>query len=431
MSVKWEKQEGNEGVLTFEVDVDTFESALDEAFKKVVKDVSLPGFRKGRIPRKIFESRFGVESLYQDAIDIVLPEAYTNAIDEAGIFPVDQPNIDLDVIERGKPLVFTATVTVKPEVTLGEYKGLEVDDIPVEVTEEEVDTEINLLRDQQAELVIKEEGEVEEGNTVVIDFEGFIDDVPFDGGKGENYSLEIGSGQFIPGFEEQLIGASSGDDVDVNVTFPEDYHAEDLSGKEALFKVKVHEIKEKVLPELDDEFAKDVDDEVETLDELKEKTKERLLEQKQLDADNQKREQVLLQASENSTVDIPEVMVENELEQMLNEFQQSLQAQGLTLEMYTQFSGQDEESLKDQMREDAEKRVKTNLTLEAIIEAENIEVEEEDIEKEFENMATMYSIEVDQIKQMFGGNTEAIETDLKFRKAIDFLLENSVVKETE
>lgn len=431
MSVKWEKQEGNEGVLTFEVDVDTFESALDEAFKKVVKDVSLPGFRKGRIPRKIFESRFGVESLYQDAIDIVLPEAYTNAIDEAGIFPVDQPNIDLDVIERGKPLVFTATVTVKPEVTLGEYKGLEVDDIPVEVTEEEVDTEINLLRDQQAELVIKEEGEVEEGNTVVIDFEGFIDDVPFDGGKGENYSLEIGSGQFIPGFEEQLIGASSGDDVDVNVTFPEDYHAEDLSGKEALFKVKVHEIKEKVLPELDDEFAKDVDDEVETLDELKEKIKERLLEQKQLDADNQKREQVLLQASENSTVDIPEVMVENELEQMLNEFQQSLQAQGLTLEMYTQFSGQDEESLKDQMREDAEKRVKTNLTLEAIIEAENIEVEEENIEKEFENMATMYSIEVDQIKQMFGGNTEAIETDLKFRKAIDFLLENSVVKETE
>lgn len=431
MSIKWEKQEGNEGVLTFEVDVDTFESALDEAFKKVVKDVSLPGFRKGRIPRKIFESRFGVESLYQDAIDIVLPEAYTNAIDEAGIFPVDQPNIDLDVIERGKPLVFTATVTVKPEVTLGEYKGLEVDDIPVEVTEEEVDTEINLLRDQQAELVIKEEGEVEEGNTVVIDFEGFIDDVPFDGGKGENYSLEIGSGQFIPGFEEQLIGASSGDDVDVNVTFPEDYHAEDLSGKEALFKVKVHEIKEKVLPELDDEFAKDVDDEVETLDELKEKTKERLLEQKQLDADNQKREQVLLQASENSTVDIPEVMVENELEQMLNEFQQSLQAQGLTLEMYTQFSGQDEESLKDQMREDAEKRVKTNLTLEAIIEAENIEVEEENIEKEFENMATMYSIEVDQIKQMFGGNTEAIETDLKFRKAIDFLLENSVVKETE
>lgn len=431
MSVKWEKQEGNEGVLTFEVDVDTFESALDEAFKKVVKDVSLPGFRKGRIPRKIFESRFGVESLYQDAIDIVLPEAYTNAIDEAGIFPVDQPNIDLDVIERGKPLVFTATVTVKPEVTLGEYKGLEVDDIPVEVTEEEVDTEINLLRDQQAELVIKEEGEVEEGNTVVIDFEGFIDDVPFDGGKGENYSLEIGSGQFIPGFEEQLIGASSGDDVDVNVTFPEDYHAEDLSGKEALFKVKVHEIKEKVLPELDDEFAKDVDDEVETLDELKEKTKERLLEQKQLDADNQKREQVLLQASENSTVDIPEVMVENELEQMLNEFQQSLQVQGITLEMYTQFSGQDEESLKDQMREDAEKRVKTNLTLEAIIEAENIEVEEEDIEKEFENMATMYSIEVDQIKQMFGGNTEAIETDLKFRKAIDFLLENSVVKETE
>src|SRR5690625_4036945 len=342
MTAKWEKTEGNDGVLTVTVDAEEFDKALDQAFKKVVKDVEIPGFRKGRVPRKIFEHRFGVESLYQDAVDIILPDAYMKAVEETGIEPVDQPEVDIEEIEKGKDLVFTAKVTVKPEVELGQYKNLEVEEQDTEVTDEDVENEIEALREQQAELVVKEEGEVEEGNTVVIDFEGFMDNEPFEGGKGENYSLEIGSGQFIPGFEEQLIGASSGDDVDVNVTFPEDYHAEDLSGKEALFKVKVHEIKEKVLPELDDEFAKDVDDEVETLDELKEKIKERLLEQKQLDADNQKREQVLLQASENATVDIPEVMVENELEQMLNEFQQSLQVQGITLEMYTQFSGQDE-----------------------------------------------------------------------------------------
>lgn len=429
MSVKWEKTEGNDGVLTFEVDEETFEKALDEAFKKVVKDIELPGFRKGRVPRPIFESRFGVESLYQDAVDIVLPEAYAKAVEEADIFPVDQPSINIDEIERGKPLVFTATVTIKPEVTLGDYKQLEVEEIPVDVTEEDVEEEMKALQEQYAELVIKEEGKVEEGNTVVIDFEGFIDGEPFEGGKGENYSLEIGSGQFIPGFEEQLVGAASGDNVDVEVTFPEEYHAENLAGKEATFEVKIHEIKEKVLPELDDDFAKDVDEDVETLEELKQKTEEKLLEQKQLEADNAKREQVIEQASENATVDIPKAMIETELEHMLNEFQQNLQAQGMTIEMYTQFSGQDVEELKEQMRDDAEKRVKTNLTLEAIIHEENIEVNDDDVEEEFERMASMYNIEVDQIKEMLGGNTEAIKEDLKFRKAIDFLVDNSVVAE--
>ncbi|HLS35006.1 MAG TPA: trigger factor [Bacillota bacterium] len=429
MSVKWEKKEGNDGILTFEVDVDTFEKALDQAFNKVVKDVELPGFRKGRIPRQIFESRFGVESLYQDAVDIVLPDAYTKAVEEADIFPVDQPNINLEDIERGKPLVFTATVTVKPEVTLGEYKQLEVEKIDVEVTDEDVDEEMSALQEQHAELVIKEEGEVEEGNTVVIDFKGFVDGEAFEGGEAENHSLEIGSGQFIPGFEEQLVGASSGDELEVEVTFPEEYHAEDLAGKEAVFEVKVHEIKEKEVPELDDEFAKDVDEEVETLDELKEKTKEQMLEQRQTEADNAKREQLIEQASDNATVDIPDVMIETEVDQMLNEFQQNLQAQGMTLEMYTQFSGQDEEAIKEQMREDAEKRVKTNLTLEAIIEAEDIQVEEQDVEEELEQMASMYNLEVDQIKQMLGGNTKAVENDLKFKKAIDFLVDNSVVAE--
>ena len=429
MSVKWEKNEGNEGVLTFEVDVATFDKALDQAFDKVVKDVELPGFRKGRIPRAIFESKFGVESLYQDAVDIVLPEAYSNAVEEAGIFPVDQPNVDLEVIEKGEPLVFTANVTVKPEVTLGEYKGLEVEAIAVEVTEEDVEEEMKRLQEKQAELVLKEEGEVVEGDTVVIDFEGFLGDEPFEGGKGENHSLEIGSGQFIPGFEEKLIGASSGEDVDVEITFPEEYHAEDLAGKDALFKVKVHEIKEKELPELDDEFAKDVDEDVETLDELKEKTEKNLRDQKETEADNAKREQLIEQASNNATVDIPEAMIETELDQMLNEFQQNLQAQGMTIEMYSQFTGQDEETLKAQMKEDAGKRVKTNLTLEAIIEAENLEVEESDVNEELDKMASMYNLEIDQIKQMLGGNTEAIENDLKFKKAIDFLVDNCV--ETE
>lgn len=426
MSAKWEKLEGNEGVLTFEVDVETFDKALDQAFKKVVKDIEIPGFRKGRIPRKIFESRFGVESLYQDAIDIVLPDAYMEAVEEAGIEPVDKPEIDIDEIEKGKPLIFTARVTVKPEVTLGEYKGLEVEEMSVEVTEEDVEQELENQREQHAELVIKEEGEeVEEGNTVVIDFEGFIDGESFEGGKAENFSLEIGSGQFIPGFEEQLIGKTSNSDVEVEVTFPEDYHEEKFAGKDALFKVTIHEIKEKELPELDDEFAKDVDDEVETLEELKEKTRERLESQKEQEADNSKREQLIELVSDNASVDIPEVMVENELDQMIKEFEQRLQMQGMTMDMYTQYSGQDEQALKEQMREDAEKRVKTSLTLEAIVTTENIEVTEEDIDKELENMASTYNIEVDQIKQMLGGNTTAIESDLKIQKAIDFLVEHS------
>ncbi|WP_077327272.1 trigger factor [Virgibacillus siamensis] len=425
MSAKWEKQEGNEGVLTFEVSTDEFEKGLDQAFKKVVKDVQIPGFRKGKVPRKIFEKRFGVESLYQDAVDIVLPDAYVNAVDETGIEPIEQPEVDIEEIERGKPLVFTAKVTVKPEVTLGEYKGLEVEEQSVEVTDEDVDHEIEHQREHQAELVIKEEGTIEEGDTVVMDFEGFMDGEAFDGGKGEDHSLEIGSGQFIPGFEEQLVGKSAGEDTEVEVTFPEDYHAADLAGKKAQFKVKIHDIKTKELPELDDEFAKDVDEEVESLDELKTKKKEELETQRKQDAENQKRESLIEQASDNAEVDIPEAMVNTELDRMLKEFEQRLQMQGMTMEMYFQFSGQDENALKEQMKEDAEKRVKTNLTLEAIVNAENLEVSDEDVDEELSNMASMYGTEVDQLKQMLGGNTDAIKEDLKMKKAIEFLVDNS------
>ncbi|TQS76125.1 trigger factor [Ornithinibacillus gellani] len=428
MSAKWEKQEGNEGVLTIEVSPEAFETALDKAFKKVVKTVQVPGFRKGKMPRGMFEKRFGVESLYQDAIDFVLPEAYRNAIEETGIEPIDQPSVDIDEIERGKTLVFTAKVAVKPEVELGDYKGLEVEEQDVEVTDEDVDKELEHQREHHAELVLKEDGVVEEGDTVVMDFEGFLDGEAFEGGKGENHSLEIGSGQFIPGFEEQLIGKNANEETEIEVTFPEDYHAEELAGKKSVFKVNIHEIKVKELPELDDEFAKDVDDEVETLDELKAKKKEQLAAEKKQAAENQTRETLIEAASNNATVEIPDVMVQSELDQMFREFEQRLQMQGMTLEMYFQFSGQDEEALKDQMREDAEKRVKTNLVLEAIVKAENIEASEEDINEELEKMSSMYNTDVDNLKQMLGGNVDAVKQDLTFRKAIEFLVEHSKTK---
>ena len=428
MSAKWEKQEGNEGVLTIEVSPEAFETALDKAFKKVVKTVQVPGFRKGKMPRGMFEKRFGVESLYQDAIDFVLPEAYRNAIEETGIEPIDQPSVDIDEIERGKTLVFTAKVAVKPEVELGDYKGLEVEEQDVEVTDEDVDKELEHQREHHAELVLKEDGVVEEGDTVVMDFEGFLDGEAFEGGKGENHSLEIGSGQFIPGFEEQLIGKNANEETEIEVTFPEDYHAEELAGKKSVFKVNIHEIKVKELPELDDEFAKDVDDEVETLDELKAKKKEQLAAEKKQAAENQTRETLIEAASNNATVEIPDVMVQSELDQMFREFEQRLQMQGMTLEMYFQFSGQDEEALKDQMREDAEKRVKTNLVLEEIVKAENIEASEEDINEELEKMSSMYNTDVDNLKQMLGGNVDAVKQDLTFRKAIEFLVEHRKTK---
>ena len=423
MSVKWEKQEGNEGVLTVEVDAETFNKALDDAFKKVVKQVSIPGFRKGKVPRGLFEQRFGVESLYQDALDILLPVEYPKAIDEAGIEPVDRPEIDVEKIEKGENLIFTAKVTVKPEVKLGDYKGLNVEKDDTAVTDEDVQEELKGLQNRQAELVVKEEGAIENGDTVVLDFEGFVDGEAFEGGKAENYSLEVGSGSFIPGFEEQLVGLEAGAEKDVEVTFPEEYHAEDLAGKPAVFKVKIHEIKAKELPALDDEFAKDVDEEVETLAELTEKTKKRLEEAKENEAEGKLREELVAKASENAEVDIPQAMVDTELDRMMKEFEQRLQMQGMNLELYFQFSGQDEDALKEQMKEDAAKRVKSNLTLEAIAAAEDLQVSDEEVEEELSKMAEAYNMPIENIKQAIG-STEAMKEDLKVRKAIDFLVEN-------
>ncbi|ASB88045.1 trigger factor [Bacillus sonorensis] len=423
MSVKWEKQEGNEGVLTVEVDADTFNKALDDAFKKVVKQVSIPGFRKGKVPRALFEKRFGVEALYQDALDILLPVEYPKAVEEAGIEPVDRPEIDVEKIEKGESLIFTAKVTVKPEVKLGEYKGLGIEKDDTAVTDEDVQNELKSLQERQAELVVKEGGKVEEGDTVVLDFEGFVDGEAFEGGKAENYSLEVGSGSFIPGFEDQLVGLEADAEKDVEVTFPEEYHAEDLAGKPAVFKVKIHEIKAKELPELDDEFAKDVDEEVETLAELTEKTKKRLEEAKENEADAKLREELVTKAAENAEIDIPQAMIDTELNRMMKEFEQRLQMQGMNLELYFQFSGQDETALKEQMKEDAEKRVKSNLTLEAIAKAEDLQVTDEEVEEELSKMAEAYNMPVENIKQAIG-STEGMKEDLKVRKAIDFLVEN-------
>ncbi|MEK5106787.1 trigger factor [Cytobacillus sp. FSL K6-0129] len=425
MSAKFEKLEGNQGVLTIEVDAEKLNEGLDAAFKKVVKQVNVPGFRKGKMPRSLFEKRFGVESLYQDAVDFLLPEAYANAIDETGIEPVDRPEIDVEQIEKGKALIFTAKVTVKPEVELGEYKGLEVEKFDTEVTDEDVENELKGLQEKQAELVVKEEGPAEQGDTVVIDFEGFVDGEAFEGGKGDNFSLELGSGQFIPGFEEELIGVSAGESKEVNVTFPEEYHAAELAGKKAVFKTTVHEIKTKELPALDDEFAKDVDEEVETLDALKEKTKKQLVDSKNHEAEHHVRDSVVEKAAENTTIDIPAAMVDTELDRMMQEFEQRLQMQGMNLELYYQFSGQDESALREQMKVDAEKRVRINLTLEAIAAAENIEVSEDEINEEVNKMAEMYNMTAENIQMALGGSLDGLQSDIKAKKAIDLLVENS------
>ncbi len=425
MSAKWEKTEGNQGVLTIEVDADKLNEGLDAAFKKVVKQVNVPGFRKGKMPRGMFEKRFGVESLYQDAIDILLPEAYANAIDETGIEPVDRPEIDVEQIEKGKTLIFKATVTVKPEVKLGEYKGLEVEKVETEVTEEEVENELKSLQERHAELVVKEDGKAENGDTVVMDFEGFVDGEAFEGGQADNYSLELGSGQFIPGFEEQLVGAATGEEKEVEVTFPEEYHAAELAGKPAVFKVKIHEIKGKELPELDDEFAKDADEEVETLDELKAKLRTKLEENKKHEAEHTVRDTVVEKAADNAEIDVPPVMVDTEVDRMMQEFEQRLQMQGMNLDLYFQFSGQDQNALREQMTEEAAKRVRINLTLEAIAKAENIEVSPEDIDAELNKMAEMYNMTVEQITQALGNNLDGLRGDLQVQKAVEFLVENS------
>ncbi|EGY1197423.1 trigger factor [Listeria monocytogenes] len=427
MSVKWEKQEGNVGKLTFEIEQEKVKEGLDRAFVKVRKTLNVPGFRKGKVPRQIFNQRFGEEALFQDALDILLPEVYSAAIDEAGIDPVDTPQVNIESMEKGETWVLTAEVTVKPEVKLGDYKGLEVEKRETELTTEELEAELKQLQERQAELVVKEDAPAENGDTVILDFEGFKDGVAFEGGQAENHSLELGSGQFIPGFEEKLVGLKAGDEADIELTFPEEYHAEDLAGQPVVFKVKLHEIKTKEVPALDDELAKDIDEEVETLDESKEKISKRLQEAKEESVAQAKQEEVIAKAVENAEVDIPHAMVHHEADHLMNHFAQDLQAQGLTPELYYQFTGQTEEAMHAQMEKDAEKRVKMNLVLEAIAEAENIEPTEEAIDEEISTLAEKYGMEKDAVRAALGDMSE-LKSDLKIRKAIDVLLDSAVEK---
>jgi trigger factor len=424
MSAKWEKQEGNTGTLTVEVPAEQVNAGLDKAFKKVVKEINVPGFRKGKMPRPMFEQRFGVESLYQDALDFILPDAYANAVEEAGINPVDRPEIDITTMEKNKPLVFTAKVTVKPEVQLGEYKGLEVSKQDTNVTDEEIESQLKENQERFAELAVKEDEAIVEGDTAVIDFEGFVDGEAFEGGKGEDYSLEIGSNSFIPGFEAQLVGVKAGEEKDVEVTFPEEYHAAELAGKAATFKVKVNEVKSKELPELNDEFAKEIDPEVEGLEALRTKMKETLAADKQAGADAQLRDELVQKAAENATVEIPHAMIHSEMDRMMQDFEQRLTQQGMNLDLYYQFSGQDEEALRAQMHDDAETRVRVSLVLEAIAAAENMEVSSEDIDKELEKMSSQFNMDIEQIKAALGG-TEMLENDIRMQNTVEFLVENA------
>ena len=430
MTATWEKKEGNEGLLTVTVPAEKVNKALDKAFKKVVKQINVPGFRKGKVPRPIFEQRFGVEALYQDAVDILLPEAYGEAIEETGIKPVDQPEVNVTQIEKGKDFEFEATVTVEPEVELGDYKGLEIEKQETELTDEELQESIDHSLSHLADMVVKEDGVVENGDTVNIDFSGSVDGEAFEGGQAEKYDLEIGSGSFIPGFEEQLEGLKTGEEKDVVVTFPEEYHAEELAGKEATFKTKINEIKFKEVPELDDEISNELDSEANSVDEYKENLRKRLAEQKETNAENVEKEEAINKATENAKIDIPQAMINTELDRMVQEFAQRIQQQGLDLQTYFQISGQDESQMREQMKGDAEQRVKTNLTLTAIADAENIEVSEEDIDKELEKMSSQFNLSVEDIKNTLG-NTDIIKNDVRIQKVIDLLRDNAKLVEAK
>ncbi|MHA6259362.1 trigger factor [Sporosarcina sp. CAU 1771] len=428
MSVEWVKNEGNTGTLTVEVPAEEVKVGIDKAFKKVVKDVQAPGFRKGKMPRAMFEKMYGVESLYNDALDFILPVAYGNALDEAGVDPIDRPEIDIEQMEKGKSLIFKAVVTLKPEVKLGEYKGLEVTRLDTEVTDEEIEEQLKDRQTAFAELVVKEEGEIENGDSVKLDFKGFADGEPFEGGESEGFDLEIGSGSFIPGFEEQMIGMKVGEEKSIEITFPEEYHAAELAGKLATFEVKVHEIKSKEIPELNDELAKEIDEEVESLEALRTKMKEQTATEKLSASETALRDDLVEAAATNVEVDIPQVMIDTEVNRMMEEFGQRLQSQGMNLELYFQFSGQDEEALRTQMTEDAQKRVRVSLTLEAIGKEENLEVTEEEITAELQKMSDQFGMEIEQIRETLGGTT-VLENDLRFNKTVEFLVENAKVIE--
>ena len=427
MSVSFENTATNRGVVTFTIGQDKIQPALDQAFNKIKKNLNVPGFRKGHIPRAVFNQKFGEEALYDDALNAILPAAYEAAIAELGLDVVAQPKIDVKSIEKGQDWTLTAEVVTKPEVKLGAYKDLEVSvEASKEVTDEEVDAKLENERKNLAELVVKE-GAAENGDTVVIDFVGSVDGVEFDGGKGENHSLELGSGQFIPGFEDQLVGAKAGDEVEVKVTFPEDYQAADLAGKAAVFVTKVNEVKAKEVPALDDELAKDLDDEVETLDELKAKDRKELEAAKEIAFDDAVEGAALDLAVENAEiVELPAEMVEDEVHRAMNEFMGNMQRQGISPEMYFQITGTTQEDLHKQYEADADKRVKTNLVIEAVAAAEGFDATEEEIQKEINDLAAEYNMEVSQVSALL--SPEMLKHDITMKKAVEVITSTAKVK---
>ena len=401
MSLQVENMEKNMAKLTIEVSAEELEKAIQGAYLKQRNKISVPGFRKGKVPRQMIEKMYGAEIFYEDAANALIPTAYGKAYDECELDIVSQPKVEVVQLEKGKPFIFTAEVAVKPEVTLGEYKGLSVDKVSNRVTAKEVDAKLEEEQKKNARTVVVEDRAVQDGDEVVLDFEGFVDGVAFEGGKGENYPLTIGSGSFIPGFEEQLIGAEAEKEVEVNVTFPEEYHSEDLAGKAAVFKCTVHEIKAKELPELDDEFAAEVS-EFDTLDAYKADIKAKIKEQKIADGNRKKEDQVVEKAVANATMEIPEAMIDTQVNQMAQDFAQRIQQQGLSMEQYFQFTGMTAEKMMEELRPQAVKRIETRLVLEAIAKAENIEITDEKIDEELAKMAEAYKMEVEKLKEFMG-----------------------------
>lgn len=421
MSVKVENLEKNMAKLTIEATAEEFEAAVQKSYQKNKGKMNIQGFRKGKAPRSIIEKMYGKEVFYEDAANEIIPAAYEAAAEECGLDIVSRPEIDVEQIESGKPFIFTATVAVKPEVTLGEYKGIEVEKAEVEVTEEEINAELERTRKQNARKVTVDDRAVADGDIVKIDYEGFTDGVAFEGGKGEDFDLVIGSHSFIDTFEEQLIGKNIGDDVEVNVTFPEEYHAAELAGKPALFNVKIKEIHMDELPELDDEFASEVS-EFETLDEYKASVKTSIQERKEAKAKSEKEDKVIEKIIEGATMEIPDAMVDTQVRQMAEEFAQNLQQQGLSVQQYFQFTGMDSAKFLETMKPQAVKRIQTRLVLEAVVKAENIEVSEEDLDAEIEKMAKMYQMEKDTLKGYMGDREKAqMKEDIAVQRAVDLV----------
>ena len=428
MSLQVEKLEKNMAKLTIEVSAEELEKAIESVYQRSKKNISVPGFRKGKVPRTMIERMYGKEVFYEDAVNDLLPDAYEDALEECEEEIVSSPKIEVIQVEAGKPLIFTAEVATKPEIGLGKYKGVKIDKIDTEVTEEEVNAQVDRERENNARNIAVEDRPVKDGDMTVIDFEGFVDGVAFEGGKGEDYPLTIGSGAFIPGFEEQLVGAEIGKEVEVNVTFPENYQAEELKGKAALFKCTVKEIKEKELPELDDEFASEVS-EFETLAEYKEDIKKNLSERKAQEAKRAKEDAVIDAIINDSDIEIPEPMLETEQRHMADDFGQRIQMQGINLEQYFQITGSSYDTLVEQIKPQAEKRIKSRLVLEAVAAKEGIEVSEEEYVKETERMAEIYQMEAEKVREMLGEKEKKqVMKDLAIQKAVDFVVENAKEK---